>query len=126
MSKENEVVEKKDRIETKGAIETLPVMLTIEEHLDRSQKLAKANQDGVEIEAKKKDIVADFAAQLKKIEATLGALSRIVASGKEYRDVKCQWTYNYTQGFKELRRLDTMEVVKHQELTQQERQGSVI
>jgi len=116
----------KDRIETKPAIETLPVVLTIEEHLDRSQKLAKANQDGVEIENKKKDIVADFGAQIKKIEATVGALSRIVASGKEYRDVKCLWTYNYTQGFKELRRLDTMDVVKHQELTQQERQGSVL
>jgi hypothetical protein len=115
-----------DRIETKEATEHLAVILTQEELLDRSRKLAKANEDGVEIENKKKDVVSDFAAQIKKIEAVTGALARIVSTGREYRDVKCLWTFNYTQGYKELRRLDTDEVVKHQELSQQERQGSVV
>ena len=115
-----------DRIETKPTEEHLAVILTQEELIDLSRKLAKANEDGVEIENRKKDVVADFAARIKKIEAITGALARIVSSGKEYRDVKCLWTFNYTQGYKELKRLDTGDVVKHQELSQVERQGSVI
>lgn len=115
-----------DRIETKDCEEHLAVVLTQEELIDRSRKLAKANQDNSELEAQKKDVVADFNAQAKKIESILGMLSRIVSTGKEYRDVKCVWTFNYTQGFKELKRLDTNEIVRHQELTQTERQGVVI
>lgn len=115
-----------DRIEEKPCEEHLPVILTQEELIDRSRKLAKANQDNTELENQKKDVVADFNAQAKKIESILGMLSRIVSTGKEYRDVKCVWTFNYTQGYKELKRLDTDEIVRHQELTQTERQGMVI
>lgn len=115
-----------DRIEMKEVEEHLPVILTQEELIDRSRKLAKANQDNTELENQKKDVVADFNAQAKKIESILGMLSRIVSTGKEYRDVKCVWTFNYTQGYKELKRLDTEEIVRHVELSQTERQGVVI
>lgn len=116
-----------DRIETKECEEYLACVLTQEELLDRSKKLAKANEDAEDLAKKKKDVTSDFSAQQKKVEARIGVLSRVVSSGKEYRDnVKCVWTFNYTQGYKELTRLDTSEIIKHQELSQQERQGRVI
>lgn len=113
-------------IETKECEEYLSCVLTPEELLDRSKKLAKANEDAEDLAKRKKDVTADFSAQQKKVEARIALLTRVVSSGKEYRDnVKCEWTYNYTQGYKQLKRLDTGEVIKHQELTQKERQGTI-
>jgi hypothetical protein len=118
MMKEKEL----SKIEEKPCEEYLPCVLTQEEFLDRSKKLAKANEDAEDLLKKKKDVTADFAAQQKKIESLIGVLSRKVSTGKEYRDVKCVWEFNYKSGVKRLRRLDTSEIVKEGTITQQERQ----
>ena len=116
-----------DKIEEKPCEEYLPCVLTSEEFLDRSKKLAKANEDAEDLIKRKKDVTADFSAQQKKIEAKIGVLSRVVSSGKEYRnDVKCVWVFNYTTGVKGLKRLDTQEIVKEGAITQQERQQAAL
>ncbi|MEN6420823.1 MAG: hypothetical protein ABFD76_02655 [Smithella sp.] len=111
-----------DLIEEKECEEHLECILTGVELIDRSKKLAKANNDSADLESKKKDVVADFAAQLKKIEGSIGVFSRVVSSGKEYRTVKCIWRLNYTKKMKELIRLDTNDTVRTVELTKQELQ----
>jgi len=113
---------KEDHIERKEVEEFLECTLTGVELLDRSKKLAKANNDAIDLDKKKKDVSSDFAAQQKKIDATLGILSRVVSSGKEYRTVKCEWVINYTKGVKDLVRLDTQDIIRTIDLTKEERQ----
>lgn len=111
-----------ERIEKKNCEEYLQCVLSDKELIDRSRELAKANEDLSDVEAKKKDVMADFTAQQKKHEANIGMLSRVVSTGKEYRYIKCEWEINWTRGFKKLIRLDTQDVVKQLEIDQKERQ----
>lgn len=111
-----------ERIETKPCEEYLSCVLSDKELIERSRELAKANEDLSDVEAKKKDVMADFTAQQKKHEANIGVLSRVVSTGKEYRHVKCEWEINWTRGFKRLIRLDTQDVVKQLEIDPKERQ----
>lgn len=102
--------------------EYLQCILTDKELIEKSRELAKANEDIADVEAKKKDVVADFTAQQKKHEANISILSRIVSTGKEYRNVKCELEKDYKNGLKRLIRLDTFEVIKSEELQQKDRQ----
>ena len=120
MSKKEEFI---PRVEEKPCEEYLPCVLTQEEFLDRSKKLAKANEDAEDLAKRKKDVTADFSAQQKKVEARIGVLTRVVSSGKEYRDgVKCVWIFDYTAGIKKLKRLDTQEIIREAAISQLERQ----
>ena len=110
------------RIELKQCEEYLSCELTDGELIERSKQLAKANEDLADVEARKKDVVADFTAQQKRHEANIGVLSRVVSTGKEYRTVKCEWEINWTRGIKRLIRLDTQVIVKEAEIDQKERQ----
>ena len=117
--------EKESKIEVKSCDEYLQCVLTDQELIAKSKELAKCNEDLADVEAKKKDVVADFTAQQKKHEANIGSLSRVVSTGKEYRNVKCELELDYATGMKTLRRLDTLEIVKQCELTQNERQAAL-
>jgi hypothetical protein len=119
------MVEKSDLVEEKETDEHLECILTGVELIDRSKKLAKANNDAEDLEKRKKDVVSDFGAQKKKIDASIGVLSRVVSSGKEYRTVKCIWRYNYTKRFKELIRLDTQDTVRTVDLSKEELQAKM-
>lgn len=111
--------------EEKETSEYLACILSEKELIDRSKALAKANEDLAQVEAKKKDVMADITAQQKKHEANIGALSRIVSSGKEYRDVKCIIRLDYKAGRKTITRCDTSEIIKTSELTQGDRQANL-
>jgi len=112
--------------ETKPCEEYLSCLLTDKELIAKSRELAKANEDLADVEAKKKDVMADFTAQQKKHEANISVLSRIVSGGKEYRNVKCEWTFDYISGIKTLMRLDTHDIIKREEITQKERQVAFV
>jgi hypothetical protein len=116
----------KNNIEEKEVTEYLPCILTDTELLSKSRELAKANEDLVAVEARKKDVDADLKAQVTKIEANIGVLSRSISQGKEWRNVKCKMVFDYTKGIKQLIRQDTMEIIKSDFLSQSERQESMI
>lgn len=101
---------------------TLPVKLTQDEMVNMSKDLARENQDLGQVEDKKKDVVADFAAQTKKHEANISRLSRMVSTETEYRDVDCVWDFDYKKGNKVLIRTDTKEKIDEREITQDDRQ----
>ena len=115
-----------ENIKVEETKEYLECILTTEEHLDRAQKLAKANEDLQSAEDRKKDIMAGITAEIKKHEASIGVLTRIVAQGKEYRNVPCEWRINYTRGVKHLVRLDTEETIKTDTVAQKERQAALM
>ena len=112
------------KFEVKPCEEYLACVLSEPELISKSRELAKTNEDLADVEAKKKDVMADFTAQQKRHEATIGVLSRIVSSGQEWRYVKCQWEYDYDTGRKNLIRLDTGQNIRTAEITQTERQVS--
>lgn len=116
----------KVKTETKPCEEYLQCILTDRELILRSKELAKCNEDLADVEAKKKDVMASFTAQQKKHEADIGVLSRVVSTSKEYRYVKCEWFYDYNSGIKTLTRLDTLEIIKQEEISQKERQVAVV
>jgi hypothetical protein len=101
---------------------TLQCVLTNDELLKYSRELAQANQDLSALEDKKKDVVAGFTAQAKRIEADINMNALKVSTGKEMRDVKCVWDYDYERKIKILTRLDTGEVLQEDELTPEELQ----
>lgn len=111
--------------EKKPTEEFLSCVLTDRELIAKSRELAKANEDLADVEARKKDVVAEFTAKQKKHEANIAELARVISTGKEYRMVKCEWEYNYNTGIKVLRRLDTNEVTVTENITQKERQLAV-
>ena len=117
-------IEKK--IEEKEVTEYLPCILSDNELIVRSKELAKANEDLSTVEDRKKDMMADFTAQQKKIEANINVLSRTVSQGKEYRNVKCKLVLDYTIGKKELIRLDTFEIIRTEQLSQSDRQSEIM
>jgi len=82
--KEKTMLKQKVTSETKPCEEYLSCLLTDKELIAKSRELAKANEDLADVEAKKKDVMADFTAQQKKHEANISVLSRIVSGGKEY------------------------------------------
>lgn len=101
---------------------SLPVALTQEELLEKSQELAKDQLDIKDTEARAKDVAADFKAIIAKLDATIGILSRAITNGYEYREVECEWQYNYKTGIKTLTRLDTGKTVKEEIISDHERQ----
>lgn len=117
-------IEKK--IEEKEVTEYLPCILSDNELIVRSKELAKANEDLSTVEDRKKDMMADFTAQQKKIEANINVLSRTVSQGKEYRNVKCKLVLDFTIGKKEIIRLDTFEIIRTEQLSQSDRQSAIM
>lgn len=111
MTKENDIV-----------IRSLEVKLTEQEILGKSRELAKAQLDIKEKELQLKSVQDDFKDKISALESEIGILSRAIANGSEYRDIECRWEYDWPGGTKTLVRLDTMEDVKKDVITQQERQ----
>lgn len=121
-----EIVEGAEHIEIRKCTEYLSCILSEKELVGKARELAKANEDLESAEDKKKDLMADITAQIKRHEANIGVLSRIVSQGKEYRDVPCEWTFNYTKGRKSLMRLDTLDIIKSLEIDQKDRQAPLV
>lgn len=115
-----------EKIENQECEEYLPCVLTEQEILTYSRELAKQNQDLAATEDRKKNVMADITAQVKKLEADININARKISTGEEYRNVKCIWEFNYTRGFKKLIRLDTYETLKQKEIDQRDRQISAV
>lgn len=110
-------------MDTKLVIKSLPVKLTDEEVMEKAKELAKLQQDKVSQEEQMKSAAATFKDRIASAQANINILSRDISNGYEYREVDCQWEYNWPIGRKSLVRTDTMETVKTEEITASERQG---
>ena len=94
------------QIQHRKCVEFLPCRFSEEEILDMSREQARTYQDLVELESRKKDIMADLTADIKRKETAMGALSRKINSGYEHRNVDCEWVLNFREQIKTLVRLD--------------------
>lgn len=106
-------------------IQTLACLLSREEVEDRAGRLAAANQSAVELDNEKKQVTAQFSAKEKAISAEIVNLSNQVASKKEYRQIECEWDFDWTEGVKRLYRTDTSEIIDTRKIKESERQARI-
>lgn len=83
--------------------------LTEEELSKCSKELARDSIELRETEESKKEVVSDFAAKTKGLESGISRNSRKVSTGMEWRNVDCQWLFDFSAGYKRLIRTDTGE-----------------
>ena len=102
--------------------DNLKTKLTDGELKALSRELAEKFIDLEGLEKDKKGVVADYKARIEVIEAKLNSLSQKVSTQFEWRDVDCQWEYDFKSGTKSLLRLDLNVIVKVAKVTDADRQ----
>jgi len=93
----------------KSETKHLQCTLTEEELKKYSQTLARTTQEKGEVESRKKEAMSAFNADIASKEATMASLASKINSGWEFRDVECEWIYDWDTGTKTLYRKDTDE-----------------
>ena len=83
------------------------------ELLELGETLARATDEVSDIEARKKEVMADLSADLKRANGRVFALARQVKDKFEYRQTACIAAYGVPRaGLKTLRRADTGEEIE--------------
>ena len=104
--------------------EHLAVKLTEAELLEAGSEVSKDLQDLSAMGDKKADVAADFKSKEKKLDANIAILSRKLSTKEEYRDVNCEWFYDLKKDKKTLKRLDTNEIIRVEDITSNDRQSN--
>jgi hypothetical protein len=103
----------------------LPCDLTDVEALAIARELARAQGRKYDLDAKKKEVVAEYGAQIKGVDAEVELLNRKVATNSEQRAVKCEWHMDWDLMEKKLIRLDTNVIEKTEIISDSERQRNI-
>jgi hypothetical protein len=100
-----------------------PVKLTPEEIVEHGDALAKANIDIEQIEKDLANVKKQYASKIAAFEASISSHSMFITTKEEWRDVECQWRFNFNAGTKDLVRLDTGDIIESQiKVTDNDRQ----
>jgi hypothetical protein len=102
--------------------DNLKTKLTDPELKSLSKELAEKFITLEGLEKDKKGVVADYKARIEVIEAKLNSLSQKVSTTFEWREVDCQWEYDFKAGTKSMIRLDTKAIVNVVKITDADRQ----
>lgn len=100
----------------------LPVKLSDDELRARSDDLAKAEIDRVNLETRKSADSSNYNRQIKESKLKIAELSQAISSRQEHRDVEIEERRNDETYMIELWRLDTQEKIEQRAMTTQERQ----
>lgn len=87
----------------------------------KRMQLAEFYQQSLNIKEEKKNTDADCNARLKAIDDLMQAIARVLAKPFVYETVDCEWSIVDGENKRELRRLDTGEVVETAPLTGEDR-----
>lgn len=101
---------------------TLPVPLMEWEKVEFGKKLADLRLNQEETTVRKAAASEQFKNELVAIDLGVKNTAQIIRQGFENRPVECLWVFEYAGGFKNLTRLDTLEIIETLGLTQEERQ----
>ena len=100
-----------------------PVKLTPDEITEHGDSLAKANIDLEQVEKELANVKKQYASKTAALEASISSHSMFITTKKEWRDVECQWQFDFKKGTKEMLRLDTGELLESQiKVTDNDRQ----
>lgn len=101
----------------------LKYLFTETELKDKSTSLAQECRNLEEVENDKKQVMSDFKSKIDGHQASISKLSNHINNGYEYRQISCEVKMDTPiQGQKTIIRKDTGEIVKIEEMTQQEMQ----
>lgn len=106
--------------------DTLPCQLTDEEVLKFAGELANANKEVDNAIDEKKFLSQQAAAKVKQAEAHRDEVTSIVASRTEWREVTVHKVFDYANGKVIETRIDTGEVIRSREMSDDERQASLL
>ena len=100
----------------------LRCQLTVDEKLAKGQEQADTIQAKGALEGDLNAIKTTFKTKLLAADARISELATCLTSGYEMREVDVEITHNYTDGTREVIRLDTEEVTESRELNEHEKQ----
>ncbi len=100
----------------------LQCTLTRDETLTYAGDLAKAEQDKISVEERLKELKDEFKLKLSQIDVEIGRKSRAINNGYEYRDIDCEWSFDWKEGRKKLIRQDTGDIVETDDISEYEKQ----
>lgn len=101
---------------------SLECELTSSEFVDRSKSLAQYSGVKEKLSNQKTEVAADFNARIKNADTNIAILYKTVSSGKEFRDVECEWEYDWKAGKKILLRQDIFREIDKKDIEEWERQ----
>lgn len=99
--------------------------LTTEEVSEYSKQLARITTSISEIKEEKKNITSEFNNKISTKEAMAKSLSHKISTESEFREVECEWTYDWRKNQKHLFRMDTHEEVEVEPIPEWEKQQSL-
>ena len=103
----------------------LAVPLTDKEVQAAGQELAKIHDEIRDLDDERKAVSKDYKARIDIRVNQADRLAQMVNTGKEYRDVNCQWQYDWARNVKTLYRMDSGEKVNTLAIQDHERQGDL-
>lgn len=99
---------------------SLVVNLTEQEITDFSKELARITTLQAEIEEEKKTVTSSYKEKLDRCTSESRSLARKISTRQDYREVECEWKFDYNRRMKTLFRTDTWEQVEERKLTADE------
>lgn len=88
-------------------------------------QLADFYQRALDIKDEKKEADASFNLRLKTIDERMQEIARVLKNPYTYEKVECAWTVIDGENKRELRRIDTGEVIETQPLSQEDREAEM-
>lgn len=101
---------------------SLPCPLTLEELVDRSQRLARLLNELDRMEDEHAETRRDMKDQRERLEASVRDVRRVVAAGKEDREIEVEDRMDYEAGHVVRHRTDTGQEVWRRKMSPEERQ----
>lgn len=113
------------KIESKREIkkEYLKCVLSHNELLEYGNGLARLHAEANELKEQAKSVASDFKAKIDAAGSEAGIFARAIQNGFEYRDVECEVDRDFETKKVYTTRLDTGEIIKSRDMTQEEMQG---
>jgi hypothetical protein len=106
--------------------ENLRCDLSPNEKQDLSEKLVRMLLETEEAEESRSEFMTDWKARMESLTKLVKRYTNMLAKGYEYRDIDCRVMYNTPHsGWKTLFRPDTGEVVREEQMTDDERQENL-
>jgi hypothetical protein len=102
--------------------ERLVCKFTPDEKIQKGSELSELMSECSGLRDDLKSIKKGLEAQIAEKEARMNRLCEEIRTGQEFRLVPCKWVYGWEEGKKYCLRGDTMETVKTQDITDEERQ----
>ncbi len=104
----------------------LDCILTEDDVLDRGRQLANAEQDLSNVEYEKKAAMDEFKKSIDAVNGRINTLAKAIREAKEERDVPCVIEDDWQSYEKTVRRTDTGEIIERYEMSETDKQRSLI